>query len=252
MNTINFLRIQGEEIDKMDKHFFFELNKVKKSSLIILISTIAVQLVALYFFTIIGRFEPSTEDDILKNYSGLMSLATTITMCILTVCGTVFVNRVIVVNYIGDNRMRLYLYPDGKAPLYYTKNVTVIVAFGLAHLLGILVSNVIYIITETLFPILNSNIPVVKYIDSFLIVPIIATVLTISMILGTSIIGIIFASPVAAVVFGIICVSCLGNLLAICFSSYLPLVLVSSLIIMIIVFLAIMLMGKRINREDVL
>jgi len=235
----------------MSKHFSFELNKTKKTTLVVMCVTTATQLIALYFFTIIARFEPSSTEDILKNYSGLIGLATTITMFVSVIYGTIVANRIIVANYIGDSRMRLYLYPHGRSQLYYTKNMVFVSSFSFMQLLGILIANITYVAIESLFPIMISQSAAFSYLLDFLTSSVICTMLTTSMILLSSFVGIRLSSPVATIVTAIILIVCCGNLMAMAFANYQLLTLILTVVIAALVFAGVVIAGARINKDEV-
>lgn len=210
------------------------------------------QLLSLYFFAIIGRFDTSESDDILRNYMTLSGLASTICMCILVVYGTVMVNRFLVKNYIGESKIRFYLYPFGRSQLFYTKVASFCGTFVLFQLLGITLSNAIFLLTESLFPILITSHHAFMHLTQFLVTSISAVILTISIIIISSISGIFLNSTVATIVTGIVLVVVFGNILAMSFASNLLVTLVSSIVIASISGLFVKMTGTKIEKDEVL
>lgn len=236
----------------MKNKFLFEKYKLKKNSRNTAIITACMQLTFLYFFTLIGRFESSSTDNILNNYPGLLSLATTGTTCILVIYGAIIINRLLVTNYIGDSRLRLYLYPCGRSDLYYTKNKVFGISFGLAQLVGFLAANLIYLLVESFFPILNSSFSVSGFVGYFVGCPIIAVSLTIAMVSFSSIIGIRLASSIATIITALILITTLGNMLALLLAEHIIITTAVTIVISLFVYGAIKVCGTKIEKEEVL
>lgn len=236
----------------MKKNYSFEVSQLKKYRLVIFSIAFFTQLLFLYFFTIVGRFDSAESDDILRNYISLSGLASTISMCMLVVYGTVVVNRFLVKNYIGENKARLYAYPVGRSQLFHTKVTAFLSTFFIFQLLGISLSNILFLIIETLFPILDTAQPAVVYLVEFFVTAIATVVLTISIIFLSSIVGIHLNSTVATMVTGIILIVIFGNILAMAFVSNLLITLSSAILIAVITGIAIKITGTKIDKEDVL
>lgn len=239
-------------ISTVKKHILFELKKMKKTKWIIIYASFIIQLLFLYFFIIVGRFESSSTDDILKNYSSIIGLATTITICIITIYGTVIINRIIVINYIGDNRMRLYLYPCGRGKLYWIKNISFVITFSFMQLLGLTLANMFFLVIESIFPLLNSQSIISTYLITFIISSIVAIVLTIAIILFSSIVGIYFKSTISTIITGLILILFSGNIIAIAFINDQYITLIGTLVILILAFWGIKITEMKINNSEVL
>ena len=235
----------------MNRNYEFESNQLKRKRIAIFLIALFTQLISLYFFTIIGRFDTSESDDILKNYLTLSGLASTICMCILVVYGSIIVNRFLVKNYIGEDKARFYLYPLGRSKVFYTKVKVFCGIFFLFQFLGMSLANAIFIITETLFPILITPNPALTYLIPFLIASTSTVILTISLIFISSIFGIFLNSNVATIIAGIILVVIFGNTLAMAFASNLLITLASSIIMAIIAGFWIKITATNIDKDEV-
>lgn len=236
----------------MKRDLLFELNKTQKSNWVILILAGLVQLVFLYFFTVVGRFEPSSKEDILSDYRGITGLSSAVTVCILVIYGTVLINRLIVSNYIGDSRLRLYLYPSGRGKLYLIKNIAFVISFSVYQLIGILIGNLIYLFGEYYFPVLVSPVPISTYWPEFISSAIICTLLTLSIVLLSSIVGIKMSSPVATVVSGIVLITLCGNLMAVSFFQSQNFTFVVVMLTFLLACAGIIMSVFRINKDEVL
>ncbi|MDK2802856.1 MAG: hypothetical protein KFW09_05740 [Oscillospiraceae bacterium] len=233
----------------MKNNFMFEFNKINYGSLHILLSAFYVQLFFLYFFTVIGRFEP---DDILQNYSSIIGLASTITTCTLVVIGTIFINRRVVYDFIGDSKIRLYLYPDGRNSLFIRKIYGFFLVYGIKILLGSLISNILYFSIECIFPILLSTKHISNAFPMIIISTLTISLLTTIFIVLSACIGIYFSSMVATIVSGIIFVTIFGNLIAISFiyNPYILFAVLSGAIFVVIIVVKII--SSKIKKEDVI
>lgn len=236
----------------MKKKFEFEGLQLKKHRWILLISAFLSQLSSLYFFTIIGRVDSTEANGVLKNYITLSGLASTISMCILVVYGTVIINRFLVTNYISENKTRLYVYPIGRSRLFYTKIASFCGVFSLFQFLGIAVSNAIYLVIETFTPILLTSESASKYFIPFMITALATVMLTISVIILSSLVGIYFNSTVTTIVTGIIFVVIFGNILAMAFASNVVITLGASILVALVTSIFVKITGMRIENDEVI
>lgn len=236
----------------MKKNFEFEGLQLKKYRWLLLIIAFLSQLSSLYFFTIIGRVDSTEENGVLQNYITLSGLASTISMCILVVYGTVIINRFLVTNYISENKTRLYVYPIGRSRLFYTKIASFCGVVSLFQFLGIAVSNVIYLGFETFTPILFTSESAFKYFIPFMITALATVILTISVIILSSLVGIYLNSTVATIVTGIIFVVIFGNILSMAFASNVVITLGASILVALITSVFVKITGMRIENEEVI
>lgn len=235
----------------MNKNYDFELNKLKNKKFIIFLLSLIIQLISLYFFTLVGRFDNSDSDSILKNYITLSGLASTICMCILVVYGTIVINNFIVKNYIGEDKIRFYLYPIGRSKVFYTKIKVFLSVFFKFQFLGIFIANIIFMVTETLFPILLSPNPVLSSFMQFFIMSFSTVLLSISLIFISSVMGIFFNSNVATIIAGVILVVIFGNTLAMAFASNILITLISAITIALVAIVLIKITGINLEKDEV-
>lgn len=236
----------------MNKDILFEQKKMKGYSKIVIIATAATQLLFLYFFSVVGRFEPSDADNILKEYSAIVGLASATTICSLVIYGAVVINRFIVCDFIGDSRTRTYLYPEGRNKLYYRKITAFITTFMFMVLVGASIANIIFFSSESVVTILQSNENVSQDIATFIISSLVIALATTTMVIISSIIGIYFSSTVSTIIAGIIFVVFLGNFIAISFIKYQHLILLISILMILFTFLGVKMMGNRIKNDEIL
>lgn len=233
-------------------NYNFELSKLKKYSKTILLIAFLSQFSSLYFFTIIGRFDASESDNILSNYIALSGLASTICMCILIIYGAIIINRSLVKNYIGEDKVRTYSYPNGRSQLFYDKVMSFSSIFLFYQILGMAAANILYLLIESLFPILDTPIFALNYLVHFFVITISTVILTISLIFFSGLAGIYLNSTVATIVTGIILIAVLGNIIAIAFASHLLVTLISAILITFISITLIKFTGSKIEQDEVL
>ncbi len=82
------------------------------------LTTGILQLLFLYFFALVGRFDASDENNMLTSYSSVLGLATTGTMCVLAIYGTVMASQYLVRDYVGMNKSKTYLLPISRKELF--------------------------------------------------------------------------------------------------------------------------------------
>ena len=211
-----------------------------------------VQLLFLYFFTIVGRFEPPTQDNILNQYSSIVGLASTITICSLGIYEIIVMNRFIVYDFIGDNRTRTYLYPGGRNKLYYRKINVFMIASIRMLLIGSSTANIIFFLSERVAPILQNNIDVSQDRITFIISPLMIALIATSLVIISSIAGIYFSSGTSTIIAGILFIVFFGNLIAVSFIKYPYMLLLISISMLFLSFIGIRMTGNKIKNDEVL
>lgn len=232
-------------------YYNFELSKVKKFNKSILLTAFFAQIISLYFFTIIGRFDSSESDSILNNYSALSGLASTISMCILVIYGAVIINGLLVKNYTGEDKIRTYSYPNGRSQLFYDKVMAFSVVFNSFQFLGMAAANIVYLIIESLFPILDSHVLALSYLVHFFMINISTAILTVVLIIFAGLAGVHLNSTVATVVTGVVLIAVLGNIVAMAFAIHILVTLISVILIAFISVMLIKFTGLKIEQDEI-
>ncbi|MCT2344517.1 hypothetical protein [Niallia taxi] len=235
---------------KIDSNF--EWSKLKTVHNTIFLIAFLSQLVFLFFFATVGHFESGdTSSNILKNIAGIGGLASTITMCILAIYGATLVNSFIIENYIGENRVRVYLYPYGRKNLFLLKIKTFVLTFLKLQLLGLLLSDTIFLIGEFTFPIVNSKEGMLSNLLIAIISSITSALITLVIILLSGVVGIRYSSLPATIVSSIVLVVILGNLIAMSLAAKIFLSLIIALSLTVLLYFIIQSVGERIENEEV-
>ncbi|MHC9532268.1 ABC transporter permease [Dellaglioa sp. L3N] len=230
------------------KHFRFEFNRMKKILISCTVITGSLQLLFLYFFALVGRFDTSENDSMLTGYMAVLGLATTGTMCVLAIYGSILASQLLVRDYVGMNKSKTYLLPTDRKKLFYTKVAVLSSIISVSEVMGLLFSNIIYNTLGIFIPLTIDN--PINHIGNMIVSVIICICLTLLIILFSSFIGILMNSTVKVIITSIIFVVFLSNLSAILLSSFLILSLFISVLIIIIIILVSRSMGKYIEKSE--
>lgn len=232
------------------KYFSFELFRMKKIILPLGLTTVELQLLFLFFFALVGRFDHSDSSNMLTNYNAVLGLATTGTMCVLAVYGTVLASQVLVRNYVGMNRSKTFLLPVSRKELFYTRLLALSSIIATAMIVGLLVANIVFD-TLGLAVHLIARQPITGT-PGLGVSIIVGTGLTLSVVLLSSFIGIKMNSTVKAIIASIVFVVFLSNLAAITLMSYTFVALLIIVILAVIVISLGLNMGNSIDKNEVL
>lgn len=88
----------------MKEQIIYELNTHIRHFRGIMWTNILVNLSALIFFSLVGRFEQSESNSILTDSAGIMTLASTLTVSVAVIYNVVILNRLLLKEYIGNAR----------------------------------------------------------------------------------------------------------------------------------------------------
>jgi hypothetical protein len=234
----------------MMKYFNFEFSRMKKILIPLGLTTGVLQLLFLYFFALVGRFDTGGENTLLTGYHAVLGLATTGTMCVLVIYGTVLASQQLVRDYVGMNKSKTYLLPISRKELFYTKTKAFSAGLSLAMLVGLLGANLLFMLSNSIVPLTKD--PSFSYIISIVVSTLACVSLTLAMVLSASFIGIKLNSTTKGIIASIILVVLLSNLSAITliaseFGALLVAVVVMGVVIMIGIG-----MGHNIDRNEVL
>lgn len=228
-----------------------EWNKVKPCRLKIAVVTFATQLLSLFFFTVIGLIEEPGGDNIFKSYSGIAGIASAVTICVLMIYGAVILNRFLVINYIGDNRMRLYLYPVGRKHLYLIKSLAFIKLFLFAYIVGELLAFCAYFLFEIPINMTGAVSTLAGHIVFFALLSLSTPLLTTALIMLAGIIGIAFSSTVATIVASVSLTAITANIIAVSIMYNVYITFLSALCVSAAVCALVFIRSTIIEKEDV-
>ncbi|MDN2453410.1 hypothetical protein [Lactobacillus sp. UCMA15818] len=232
------------------KHFDFEFSRMKKMLLPLGLTTGVLQLLFLYFFALVGRFDHSDSNSVLTNYSAILGLATTGTMCVLSIYGTVLASKMLVRDYVGMNKSKTYLLPISRKELFYTKTKAFSAVISLPMLIGLLASNLLFMVMEVIMPLTTDQ--SITHITNILVSSITCICLTLAIVLFSSFIGIKLNSTVKGIIASIVFVVFLSNLSAIMLMSYEFVSLLVAVALIVLITVVGISMGHNIDKNEAL
>lgn len=234
----------------MMENFDFEFSRMKKMLLPLELITGALQLLFLYFFAIVGRFDTSDGSSMLKRYNAVLALSTIGTMCVLAIYGTVLASRYLVHDYVGMNKSKTYLLPISRKELFYTKTKAFAASISLTMTIGLLISNLAFMIMDTVIPLTKDQ--SFTHILNIIVSTIVCICLTVAVVLFSSFIGIKLDSAVKGIIASIIFVVFLSNLAAIALMSYEFVSLLIAVVLIVIVTMVCISIGNEIDKSEAL
>lgn len=192
--------------------FRFELNRFRHYGVAIGLITIGVQLTALYFFALVGRFDGNNGDQFLQHYSAVLGLASTTTLCVIVIYTTILTSRHLVRHYVGLNQQQTYLLPVDRKGLLMTKLTVIGLTVGISNLIGLIVADAIFLVTMLIMPLVNDSLAV--FYSHFMSTLIGTVGLTLTLIGIACCTGLYLRTIVGTVVTGVILVVIFSNVVA--------------------------------------
>ena len=233
----------------MNRYTKLELARYRTVWPTVAFSSSASLLVALYFFTIVGRFDDSEDNDMFRSYGGVIALALTVTFCVVAIHATAIYARTIVADYVGNRRLQLYGYPDGREPLFHAKNLAFAIATFAATAIGLVTAFGVFLLAERYAPLIASkNSSLLGYLPLLAAVPL----LTLGATIIAGAIGVWRRSVISAIIAVVILVSALGNSVAISLISS-PLITLGVSVVGIVAAIALVVAtSQRIRKDDLM
>lgn len=171
-------------------------------------------LAALYFFGLIGRIDVANHLGDCCRYDAVIPLALTIAFCVIVIYGAVIYARLVVSDYIGNRRVLLYSYPGGRRPLFLAKNTAYLLAIGSSTVASLLIGLVIYLIIESIAPVISAKITIGDWLAAFSMA-VCVSLLSMSVILIVGFVGVRRRSTMSTIIASLIMITLLGNVIAI-------------------------------------
>ncbi|WP_203648468.1 hypothetical protein [Secundilactobacillus yichangensis] len=232
------------------EYFNYEFSRMKKILLPIGLTTGGLQLLFLSFFAIVGKFDTEDGNSMLTHYNAVLALATIGTMCVLAIYVTVLAGRYLVHDYVGMNKSKTYLLPISRKELFYTKTKAFSASISLAMAVGLLISNLAFMIMDTVIPLTRDQ--SFTHILNIIVSTIVCICLTLAVVLFSSFIGIKLDSTVKGIIASIIFVVFLSNLAAIALMSYEFVSLLIAVALIVIATMICISMGNEIDKSEAL
>lgn len=202
-----------------------------------------VQILALLFFTIVGKLDTESSGSVLQNPLGVISLSNTLSGAVSVVYVLFVANHYFLNRYIGLERERTYIYPLGRKTLFCARYFSLVGYLCLCILLPLFLVNGLFLLISGLT---SFSFYIFLYLD-MIVLNGLAFLATMLMILVGSFFGILLQSTNRALIVGIMLVAFCSNGVAVSYSfgSFL-----NSLICILLVLVGILIFKLLLNRIE--
>lgn len=233
------------------RFFSNEIGRARGFIVALLITSALLLVGFTVFFAFVGKFDGGSDSAIFNELSASLAISSTIAGVVIAVAGSVWAAQNVVQNYIGDNRAYLYIYPDGRRPLFHTKMAITGIATGLGTFIGFLLGISTLGLVRSISPAAVPG----EVSNTWILQALVAAV-GVSLFAGASAaiassFGVHQQSSVGAVVLAVILVTLLGNPLAgsLMVSEWLTLGL--GIVLLILATLFVVYEGNRVAKDEV-
>ncbi|EPI00498.1 hypothetical protein D920_00861 [Enterococcus faecalis 13-SD-W-01] len=238
---------KGQNIKQHLSIFAYEKEKLNKLFLCIFLTTVSSQVSAFLFFGLVGKLDP--EELFLKEFQTVFALASTITMCILSVTGSIFIRKKVIRFYIGNQRSRIFLFPIKRSNLFIMKMAAFLVVVAAGIFLGM---NSGLFLSVCLGFLLKLNTGTL-FLQFFLgiVICLAVVLLTVTVISFSSVIAIWRQSETAVLVASVLSIVIVSNLFAVGAIEIPGTLLIVYLIFSVGCLLFLLRFSKRIDEMDI-
>lgn len=122
----------------------------------------AIYLFSLYLFTIIGRSNV-TLDGSINSYATIIAWGLTAALASAVIYGTLLMNNQLVKQFIGVVEIQSFQIPGGKGIMFLLQLVIFVGKMLLQMLLALAVGSGVFLLLESILPVLNSQISVFNF-----------------------------------------------------------------------------------------
>ncbi|MGP1412043.1 MAG: hypothetical protein ACTTKD_09440 [Peptoanaerobacter stomatis] len=230
----------------------YEFIKAKKSLKYIILITAMSQVIALIFFTMVGRFESTEAETILTNSRGIMTLSSTLTFSVLTVYIVYIMNKNLLLRYIGNFRERTYIYPIGRDVMFINKLKALVYRYMYVYILELCLINLVYVFAVKNIGIVVNSLIVIEDFLSIISMVIMSALVSLAVLLLSIVSGLKFQSANASLVTSIILITIVGNAVAVSYLLLNSIILLISIGMIFIDYISIKYLLSRIKNDDVM
>ncbi len=191
----------------------YELTKMRKHLNALWLWVAGAYILSLAFFTLVGKFEATEADTILRTYKGIVTLSLSVTISVITIYMMVVVNRSVVIQYIGNYRERTYAYPGGRSYMLKHKLYACMSLYGLAYMVSICTISTIYYLVVQITRVVET-VSAYHFLLHLLGASVLSLLVSTLIILVSMIFGLRHQSIHAGLISSIVLVALIGNLVA--------------------------------------
>ena len=213
-------------------------------------TNILVNLSALIFFSLVGHFERSQEDSILTDSTGIMTLASTLTVSVAVIYGVVILNRLLLKDYIGNAREISFLFPGGRFEIFLSKVISLSIHCLMSLSPILLLENLIFYFVGVSLGFLSPGL--FGYVLKDICVSIFAGLFVLIVVLASILVGQVTQSINIPIIVSIFIVSIMGNFVAYLYQLN-NLIIIFLILGMIVLFcLTISILINRVKNDDLI
>lgn len=230
----------------------YEKNIAKTNLKNIVLWIIVVHIFSLIFFSIVGKFEKTDLDFILKSGEGIAVLSSTVTLSVLTIYVTYVINRKLIVRYIGSFRERSYIYPSGRENIFKEKLLALIYRYASIFLVLICLVNMAYIFLFEGAKIFSNPVHFFATILYVCSVSILTVLVSVIILLCSIIVGIKYQSTNISLITTVLLIACIGNVVAHSYVLHISIVEIVNIILFGIAYMLFKFLIDIIKNDDVM
>lgn len=227
--------------------FQYEISKIKSTWSKVFLITIVIQLISFMFFSVVGKFDDSS--DTISSFQGIIALSNTVSMCGISIYGSVLLRKELVRFYIGDQRNRTFLFPVDRKELLMKKTSSffaiVLTSFGS----GLFIAFIVEVILNLFLKFDSSNIIFEMYLG-FVVIATSCSFLFLILILS-EIISIWKQSEIATVITAVVLMLMFSNFSAIGLMDFPMVTFISSGMMGLVFAWLFMEFSKSLNKMEV-
>lgn len=234
----------------MKRYIGYELKKQLSSSKGMVWTAAITNVISLLFFSLVGRYDVSDGDLILRKVTSIMTLSVTLTLSIICIYGTILFNKFLLKDYIQQTREKTYLFPGGRTTIFISKLSSLCLIVSLSFFPIVTLENVLFYFMAHIFKI--SRIPFIDYGLKVFSTTSFATIFILLLIVLSILTGLYFQSTNVSIITAIILVSILGNFVAQLYqmNSIITFILIAGVISLL--FGLIKVLANKIKTDDVI
>lgn len=232
----------------MNRIKVYENNIVKKKFRLLFLIILLLQILSLTFFALVGIYDDTDTSGILQSPRGIVSLALTLTVAIISMYTITILNKYLVIKFIGNFRERTYVLPLSRKEIFNYRFSSFLKLYSRVLVEFTLIPMVVYFVFSKL--VFNN----IKIEDSWYLLVITIFVLGVSLfiIIISISFGIAYHSTSVSIISGVILICLLGNLIAQVYILNELVILLLSLLILVINYLIYKYLINRISKDSLL
>lgn len=213
-------------------------------------TNLIVNVLALIFFTLVGRYENDDPSSVMTNSIGIITLAIVLSFSIAVIYSVVLYNRLLLKYYIKDSRRMMYLFPKGRTTIFLSRLIALHVNFLISFFPIIAIESTIYyfIAKEFDWLLVDSS----ASLWNCLLIISFGAISSLCLIVVSLLVGQLFQSTNASLITSVIIVSTIGNLVAQLYHLNVIMLGLALIILLVVSLLITRLVCQNIKKDDII